>query len=250
MPLPPGINVDMVISAALADIMDAVQGWLHGAPSDETALMNRLTEKLSRRRRGCDVGCRVPMTMTALTALLHRRGPNQTDQYGSDLAVTVGVHNCSFLKTCIFQLKKSREFKATLERVQLSNACANVTVRPHSFVAAFDETRPGGMRFRSTQDALAEFDSQQATKQFDTEAWLSFTEWFLGWLSCDIGPASQINDPNSVEVLLNRYRYAPSTAEEWVSPWKSLTAQPPMDGPIPARAWTVLLFDKKEPRQL
>ena len=250
MPLPTGINFDLVISVALTDIMGAVQGWLQGVPSDETALMNRLTEKLSRRRRGCDVGCRAPITMTAYTALLHRRGTNQTDQYGSDLAVTVGVCNCSFLKTCVFQLKKSQNYTATLERSQLVDARANAMIFPRSFVAAFDETRPAGMRFMSTQDALAEFNNQQATKQFDTEKWLSFTEWFLKWLSCDIGPTSRMDDPNSVEALLEQYRDPPSTSEKWISPWQSLDQQQPVDQPAPARAWTVLLFDKKQPREL
>ncbi len=247
MPLPAGINIDMVLSSVLGDVMAALQGWRQGIPRDETAFMNWLSGQLLRRRKGCDVGCQLPMTMTTQMSLLHRRGLHNTDQYGSDLAITIGIHNCSYLKTCIVQLKKSRDYRAKVMLQQLMKTTASAVVAERSFVAAFDEVRPCGVRLMSAQELADEFNSHQTSKQFHTEKWLSLSEWLLGWLSCSIGPMSERNDPLSVERLLERYRVPERKDDEWTSPWqeeRQAWTQPPHDEPGPADAWMALFFDK------
>ncbi len=54
------VDLDKVLKVVLDDVGSAVNGWLNGRPLDEIALMNRITEILARRRRGCDVGIQIP----------------------------------------------------------------------------------------------------------------------------------------------------------------------------------------------
>src|SRR4051812_19125914 len=103
MPLPASLDFYKVARPALMDVFSAVDGWLSGQPRDETAFLNHLTGHLNRRRRACDVGVDLPIGMTTRLYLLHRRGQKQTDQYGADLALTVGVDPGAFLKTALFQ---------------------------------------------------------------------------------------------------------------------------------------------------
>lgn len=106
------INVDLVLQGILSDMVYVTNGWLNGEPKDEPAFMNRLTERLSRSRRKCNVGVKEPIEVVAEFFPLHRKGPNQVDQYGSDLAVTINVETLDLTKTAFFQLKVSHDYLA------------------------------------------------------------------------------------------------------------------------------------------
>jgi len=88
--------------------------------------MNQLTGRLGRRRKGCDVGLRVPVNAKAQVSLLHRKGTSQTDRYGADLAVTVFVDDDRFVKTAFFQLKVGDKYQVTVESQQLHEGVTNV----------------------------------------------------------------------------------------------------------------------------
>jgi hypothetical protein len=62
------------------------------------------------------------MKMESSLAMLHRKGSKQVDQFGSDLAVTVRVVGDPFVKTALFQLKRSTGQNCELERRQLEAA--------------------------------------------------------------------------------------------------------------------------------
>jgi hypothetical protein len=113
------INLDLVLQGLLDDMAHVTNGWLNGEPKDEPALMNRITERLSRHRRKCDVGVTHPVEVVVEFFNLHREGPIQTDQYGSDLAVTIRIAEIDLTKTAFFQLKVSRNYKARLDLGQL-----------------------------------------------------------------------------------------------------------------------------------
>src|SRR5215467_11418986 len=104
------INFDRVFSELLFDMAHAVDGWANGEPRDETALMNRITERLSRNRRKCDVGVHRPVDAIADFYILHRRDLNQSDKFGSDLAATIRIPESDFVKTAFFQLKVSHRY--------------------------------------------------------------------------------------------------------------------------------------------
>src|SRR6266516_3950475 len=102
------VNFDRVLKELLWDMAYVVNDWAKGKPQKEAVLLNRITARLSRSRRKCDVGVKKPLVMTAEFYELHRRGEKQSDKYGSDLAVTIRIKEGStrrptFLKTALFQ---------------------------------------------------------------------------------------------------------------------------------------------------
>jgi hypothetical protein len=111
MPFPEIIDFDKVTTIALSELTASLREWLDGRPTDEVALMNRITAHLNKRRRGCDVGVNTPIKMQSQLALLHRQGKNQTDLYGSDLAITVSIDKLDFLKTAFFNSRKPINLK-------------------------------------------------------------------------------------------------------------------------------------------
>lgn len=244
MPFPADINFDGLIFQTLAEMNWAIKEWMNGRPRSEEAFMNQVTSKLARERRGCDVGVTTPVTMTARLGLLHRQGKNQTDKYGADLAITIVV-NQTYLKTALFQFKKSDNYRAELERSQLRDALINSEIGDRSFVLTIDEAR-SGVRIASVSELNGQFDDTQKdgaqkTKTFDCSGWTCLSQWIWNWFSCDIGPESDVNQPNNVESLLERY----VADRDWEAPWS--LGMDDFDLPQtyqPAKAWLLLFFEK------
>ena len=244
MPLPDGLDFDFVINHLLSEMRVAVQGWTGGQPRDEVAFMNRLTERLARNRHGCDVGVNVPVNMRTEVAVLHRQGTNQTDQYGADLAVTIDINDGQYVKTALFQFKKSETYRLSLERRQLQDAMSDPRTATRSFIFAVDEVR-SGIRIKDVKSALADFSGQE-TRSFDASTWSCLTQWVLQWFSCDVGPISLPREPNSVEGLLEKY----TIDTEWASPWATDAENFALPEALPARVWLLLRFVAKEkPKQ-
>jgi hypothetical protein len=242
MPFPKQLNFDIVAYGLLEDIASAVREWSRGRPRSEEAFMSQVTEKLARKRRGCDVGLLEPVGMRCQVAMLHRRGNNQTDQFGCDLAVTIYVDAEQYVKTALFQLKKSEGYRASVERRQLDDAMADSRTGDRAFVLAIDEVRHG-IRIESTATLLRQFDKQQ-TKTFEVAEWTSLTQWTWNWFSCDIGPVSDPNDPQSVEALLENYRVPDNDA--WQSPWAvGEIEETDLPERTPARVWLTFLFERQ-----
>jgi hypothetical protein len=198
------IDLDKVVYQTLHDVMAALRGWLSGQPRNEVAFMNHVTGALDRDRRQCDVGVRTAMRVESDVYLLHRKGKNQVDRYGADLAVTIRIPRLSFVKTAFFQLKRSTDYSVAIERRQLDDASIDPRVGARSFVFAVDEARQG-FRIKGISDLLGLY-SNEATKKFDASGWSGLTEFLWGWLSCNVGPISKPDDPNSVEQSLDRFR--------------------------------------------
>jgi hypothetical protein len=238
MGLPKSVDLDRVVGLTLWEIGTAIGRWREGSPTDEVALMNHITGRLNRRRRGCDVGSVTPVSMEARLATLHRQGRNQTDRYGSDLAVTVFVKADGFLKTAFLQFKKtSGDYRATLEFRQLNDAAADPRVLNRSFISVTDEIRAGS-RMQLVKDALQGWPGGQATRSVDASAWDGLVVWMYKWLKCDIGEESNPDKPDRIEVLLEPY---------------FLPERPTFDGPLelldgvlPARSWLILEFTPEE----
>lgn len=238
MSLPGSLGFDKLAVIALKEITGALRGWLKGRPTDEVALMSRVTENLNRNRRGCDVGVAERVRLVSQLAMLHRKGPKQTDLYGADLGVTVAIDDLSFVKTALLQFKQGIDFEAKLEKHQLDQAAIMSVTADRSFVMYADKGRTG-IRFHQVETLRAAYADGQQTKQFDSSDWTCLTQWLWDWFSCDIGPLSSPHDPNSVESLLEKF----VVSDDWISPWNESDSRSLKKYDVlPARAWLVLFF--------
>lgn len=240
MPLPKSINFDRVLKDILSDMEHVADGWSRGRPQDETALLNRITERLSRHRRRCDVGVETPVTVEAEFYELHRRGSKQTDRYGADFAVTIAIPAENFMKTALFQLKKTHAYKATLAADQLDEALLLAAVGPRSFVLSVDEERLG-FRVKSAQACRDEIGNAHNSKEFDTERWDFLVVWLLKWFKCEEGPPTLPDDRNPVEGLLGSFRIDDQPFDV-----ESLRRQNVPENWVPARAWLYYNFEMHE----
>ncbi len=232
------VDFDKVLNIAIYDIGSAISGWLSGQPRDEVALMNRLTEKLARRRRGCDVGIENTVFMKCKTHILHRRGINQIDRFGSDVAITVSLDGTDILKTALFQLKRSSELSLSIEKRQLDDACIDRRTGNRSYIFAVDDVRHC-IRVKDIMPLKSEFNSTQATKTFNSRDWDGLSQWLFKWLSCTIGDPSDPNDRNSIESLLNSFSVEPDNRT-----WGYQAVHEFPDDFLPARSWLHMIFQK------
>lgn len=226
MPLPAEVDIDKLLSIVLDSTKVAIAGWLRGAPRDETALMNRVSEQLTRTRRGCDVGTFERVVVRSRIAVLHRRAKDNSDLFGADIAVTVLAEPNGFMKTALFQLKKGNGFQAQLEKEQLDDMLESDMTRRRAFVLYADEERTG-VRIGHVPDLSREYSPGQRYKTFGTASWQPLSLWLAKWLTCEIGPESDINDPGTIESILTQY--------EVESPFPQPAAEP-----LDTMAW--LLF--------
>jgi hypothetical protein len=197
-------DIDKFLAVVLSDVMSAISGWLNGRPLDEVVLMNRLTEVLGRRRRGCDVGLQTPIELKCRVFLLHRQGNKQTDRYGSDLAITVYTKDRSLIKTVLFQLKRSSDLSTVLDKQQIDDAMIDDRVADRAFVFAADDTR-FCIRVKPIREINSFFHGNQKQQTFYTGDWHGLSKWVIEWMECSIGPNSDPSDPNSIENLLEKY---------------------------------------------
>jgi len=238
------VDLDKFMNYLLGDVGSAIHGWINGRPLDEVALMNRLTEALAKRRRGCDIGIDVPVIVNCRVVLLHRQGIRQTDQYGSDLAVTVYTEGGQYIKTVFLQLKRSQDLSASLERQQLHDALLDHRVADRAFVLAVDDVRQC-IRLQNVRQIYSQLPANQATCVVSTQSWQSLTRWVTEWLECSLGPASDSKDPNSIESLLEAFVKKRVTH----TPWAPSSEHDLPNDILPARAWLQAEFVKKHPER-
>jgi hypothetical protein len=164
------IDFDKAVLPILKDFAKEISEWLRGSPVNESALTNRLTEVLGKSRRRCDIGVNPDTHLDIEHHLLDRRGPHNTDLFGSDIAVTVRVMtpNQEMIKTALIQLKVSENFSVELEERQLTDAIINSVTQGISFVLAVDSEQRGAMRVSFAQALHSAFPAGQKTHRFDT----------------------------------------------------------------------------------
>jgi hypothetical protein len=211
--LPPNLDADRFIRIVLNEVDRAAQGWKKGDPRDETAFMSRLTEFLKRKSKNCDVGKASPMKVDSSTYVLHRKGMNQTDKYGADLAVTLDVSGI-WRKTVIFQLKKSNGYKVRLNGDDLKSTSEDPLIAERSFVLAIDEERLG-IRIAKVEGLNTKLqESGQKSMAFDTNDWHFLHDWITEWLRCGLAPHSPNDNSAGVEYLLDSFRVELGEDEE------------------------------------
>lgn len=197
---------DKMLRHLLPPILDALNAWQRGMNADEGSLMNQVTSVLNTpRARRCEIGLTDSYLLQTELFQLHRRGPNQTDKFGSDLAVTVNaLTSPSFVKSAFFQFKIAEHGRATIEARQIADAEIHCAVFDRSFCLAVDPTNRT-IRVEALAGLKSRFPTDADSQTVVTDKWQPFTEWVLGWLRCKIGPWSQPTDLVSIEQLLRQY---------------------------------------------
>jgi hypothetical protein len=243
MAIPTNIDFDKILTAILQDYAEAARGWKGGRPHDEVAFLNRITEKLTRTRRKCDVGVTSPVNLYTKISFLHRQGPNQKDAFGADLAVTIIFGDLEYVKTAIFQLKKSDEYSVSLDLDDLKASKEAEELSKRSFLFAIDEQRLGS-RIAPISDLAPQLGLNKS-KTFDTNEWDFLSHWLWKWFSCDVGPESESKDGYPVESLLEGFAMTDPDADEDddqnIPIWKG-NPKAPKPELVPARAWIKACF--------
>jgi hypothetical protein len=226
---------DKLLRHLLPPIFDALNAWRRGMNADEGALMNQITSALNTRRaRRCEVGLAGSFLLHTELFELHRRGQNQTDRFGSDLAVTVtALTTASFVKTAFFQFKIVNGNHVKIEAHQLADAVTCPPVFDRSFCIAVDPTNHT-IRVGAATVLKSGFPPEADSKSVATAGWQPFTEWIVAWLRCTVGPWSSPIDQRSVEQLLRRYALA--DPESFASNWEIRPSY------FPAKAWLSATF--------
>ena len=241
MSFPEDIDFDKVADHALNDAGKSMSRWLDGYPKDEAAFMNHLTGIFSRNRRNCDVGVDSPVGLESRLYMLHRGDDDSSDKYGADVAVTIFV-NESYLKTALFQLKRSENYEFRIEEDQVEDACKMQAIEDRSYLMAVDEVR-SGFRINHISEMKGEFGGDDS-KKFEAAEWMCLTRWIWNWFSCDSGPESDPENP-IVEELLKSF----AINDDWVSPWASLERDQLLtdlpDDYVPTKSWMLFFFEKE-----
>jgi hypothetical protein len=179
--------------------------WFVGIP-EEPMFIHELLKRSTVPGRPWDIGLRSRVPIVHSLALLHQRGNNRSDQYGSDFALTIDVKGSVTLrKTALFQTKVGDNHSATIERHQLDAVLAVPEFARRGFTMALDRPRRS-IRIQSVDVLSADFAaSKQKTRKFDTTEWLASSDWIVRWFECDVGrPSSALEGP-SIEALLSRH---------------------------------------------
>jgi hypothetical protein len=212
---------DKLLQHLLPRIYVALVAWQRGMNADEGSLMNQITSSLnSRRARRCDIGLSGSFSLETQFCELHRQGPNQTDLYGSDLAVTVTAPaSPTFVKTALLQFKVGERNRVKLEQRQIKDATINKAILDRSFCLAVDQKNKT-IRVAPLSSLTSAFSPGNATATLTTELWTRFSEWVLAWLRCSVGPISQPSAADSIEKLLENYtiKEPELLAREWDLP--------------------------------
>lgn len=246
MTFPVSLDPDKVITAALSAMDRAIDGWLEGGLTTEEPLMSRLIEQITQRHRRCDVGRVDPVTMHGQVALLHRRGKQQRDLHGSDLALTIDVPAEGFRKTALFQLKVCEEYDLRLEKQQLLDTRVDPRVAERAFVLAVDRTHKVS-RFDTTKNQIESL-GQAASIGVDCSKWDGLAQWLPKWLACQVGAPSDTKALDSIEKALQPLvvRVEAPRGKVIPVPWAGEPSRGLPDNFVTPAAWLQLIFRQSD----
>lgn len=198
------IDRDKVIGFLLHSWWGPLHDWPLGI-MEEVFFIHDVMRHYRRSLRDWDIGMRQPARLEHSVALLHQRGAQRSDQFGSDFALTIDVTGpITFRKTALFQTKLATNYFATVESHQLQEALSVSEFVGRCFTMAVDRTRCV-IRIESFDVLASSFNTGQATKTFDTTQWHPSTVWMSNWFECQHGlPSSSIGGPQ-IESLLSAY---------------------------------------------
>lgn len=223
----------------------SIQGWRSGLPTEEIALLNRITEQLSGMSL-CHAGDGSRLLVSTDVRVLHRRGASGRDKYGSDLAVSIRLPESGLEKLAFFQLKKQESSKIIVEAAQMAAAATWLPILLRSWIAAACPAR-GEMRLEAVESVRALLSRGQKTLTVYPAHWRRSDSWLFNWLSCSIGPDNSAHSGALLEQLL--LRFTQKGAEGGTAARSDL--DPVISSLpryfVPARAWATITIERVAP---
>lgn len=225
---------DDAVYIALNQVKEATRRWINSSLHNEAVLLNEVSDALLKvASNKCRSQIYPDMDVSASRTILDRKGTNNQDLFGADLAVTLSLFEGEQLikqRTALFQLKVGARQGATVKYTLDVRQIYLVGHNKHSigrwFIAVCDNE--GIWNFaaeRVVAEKLTELqlskvpyshaaDRKQALQVADS--WSSMAEWTLDWLSGAQGTDSDLGDPKRLEEVLSQLR---KKEQESGRPW-------------------------------
>lgn len=215
---------DDAVYFALNQVKEATRRWINSSLHNEAVLLNEVSDALLEiASNKCRSKIYPDMDVSASRTILDRKGKNNQDLFGADLAVTLSLFEGEQLikqRTALFQLKvgarQGTAVEYTLDVKQIYSVGHNKYSIGRWFIAVCDNA---GIWNLATERVVAEkltelqlskvafsqaVDRKQALQVGDS--WSSMAEWMLDWLSGAQGTDSDLGDPKRLEEVLSQLR--------------------------------------------
>lgn len=212
------LDLNHVVKGMQKRLDRSIKEWRTGEIKSEEPVMSCLIRNFSHHEWHSDVGRTSPVAATSNLYGLHRQGQLQTDEHGSDIAVTAIAQAIKAMRTILLQTKVGKNGKVVLERKQLKQACDDPESASRAFVVAINK-ETGKLLVHPSQPLFAQFNDHQETKVFDTSQWEPIDAFVSRWLKGQAGVASDYDNP-VFEATLKSHAIVPEGAKiplRWVS---------------------------------
>lgn len=223
---------DDAVFSALNQVREATQNWIKSSLRNETVLLNEVSNALLEvTSNECRSQIYPDMNVSASRIILDRRGKNNQDLFGADLAVTLSLFDGKKLekqRTALFQLKVGKRQGVTVTYTLDVRQIYSVGHHKHSrgrwFMAVCDNTgiwsladeRLIASHLTGLQLSQVGYSNAVDRKQDlqVADSWSSFAQWTLDWLSGAQGIDSDLDDPERLEEVLSQLRQKEQEARD------------------------------------
>jgi hypothetical protein len=215
---------DEAVYSALNQVKAATSRWINSSLHNEAVLLDEVSKALlDVASNKCRSQIYPDMDVSASRTILDRKGKNNQDLFGADLAVTLSLFEGELLlkqRTALFQLKvgarQGTTVKYTLDVRQIYLVGHNKHSNGRWFIAVCDNEgiwnlaaeRVVAEELTELQLSKGQFphadDRKQALQVADS--WSSVAEWTLDWLSGAQGTDSDLGDSKRLEEVLSQLR--------------------------------------------
>jgi hypothetical protein len=215
---------DDAVYSALNQVREATRRWINSSLHNEAILLNEVSDALLEvASKKCRSPIYLDMDVSASRTILDRKGKNNRDLFGADLAVTLSLFKDEQLikqRTALFQLKVGARQGTTVEYTLDVRQIYLVGHNKHSigrwFMAVCDNEgiwnlaaeRVVAEKLTELQLSKVPFSHEADRKQAlqVADSWSSMAEWTLDWLSGAQGTDSDLGDPKRLEEVLTQLR--------------------------------------------
>jgi len=215
---------DEAVLSALLRVKEATSRWIKSSTKTEAVLLNEVSDALlAVASNNCRSQIYPTLEVSASRTILDRKGMNNRDLFGADLAVTLSLYEDEQLikqRTALFQLKVGKregsKVQYSLDVRQIYTVGHNKHSLGRWFMTVCDNH---GIWNLAAERLVAEYLSekeltkvpfpQKADRDVTLqvgESWSSIAQWTLDWLAGAQGEDSDLSDSKRLETVLSELR--------------------------------------------